>query len=346
MRSSLAILLWLTILGSPVRAAEAVLVNPALPNPGNLLMYTYVPDALPPRAPLVVALHGCTQGVRQFDDESGWTELADRLRFAVVFPEQPPANNKDGCFNFFSEAHNSRDRGEAASIMAMVEAMRSAHGTDPARTFVTGLSAGGAMAAVMLAAYPEAFQAGAIIAGVPYGCASTGGSFALEAQKRSWSFTYGEGVWAALRCGIDRGPGLHLPPAPQSPQDWRARLAEAGAPRPASWPRVSLWQGREDRIVHPQNLQELLEQWTAAHGIDQIPDAEEAAPAYRRRAYKDARGETKVETVEVLGLDHAVPVAPGSGPERCGRAASRHFADVGVCAAFLIARFWGIAPQP
>ena len=202
------------------------------------------------------------------------------------------------------------------------------------------------MTAVMLAAYPDAFKAGAIIAGVSYGCADTGGNILLEAQKRSFMFTYGEAVWAALRCGIDRAGGFRLPPAPQSPQDWRARLAEAGAPRPAASPRVSLWQGREDRTVHPQNLQELMEQWTAAHGIDQIPDHEEKTGLYRCREYQDAHGETLVEVVELPELDHALPVAPGSGPGRCGRAASRHFVDLGVCAAGLIARFWGLDPPP
>jgi poly(hydroxyalkanoate) depolymerase family esterase len=120
-------------------------------NPGKLLMFKYVPDGLAAGAPLVVALHGCNQSATDFDDESGWTEMAERLRFAVLLPGQQEANNPTRCFNFFLESDNRRGRGEAASIMAMIEAMRNQHRTDPDRTYVTGLSAGGAMTAVMLA---------------------------------------------------------------------------------------------------------------------------------------------------------------------------------------------------
>lgn len=149
-------------------------------------MYKYVPDGLPAGAPLVVGLHGCKQSAGSFDDESGWTSRADASRFALLFPEQQEANHRDRCFRFFSSDHNRRDQGEAASIRAMIEAMKASHGIDPGRIFDTGLSAGGGMAAVMLAAYPEVFQAGAIIAGLPYGCASTGGSITL-AWQRYWT---------------------------------------------------------------------------------------------------------------------------------------------------------------
>src|SRR3954466_3495881 len=87
--------------------------------------------------------------------------------------------------------------------------------------------------------------------------------------------------------------------------------------RRAVWPRVSLWQGTDDRTVDPQNLVELMEQWTAAHGVDQVPEREESTPAYRHREYKDSRGDTKVETFEFPTLGHAVPINPGAGPGTC-----------------------------
>ncbi len=334
----------LAAVASTAHTAQTVQVPSFGPNPGNLRMFKYVPDSLPVGAPLVVALHGCTQSATKFDDESGWTELADRLGFALLLPEQQHGNNERLCFNWFLPDHNRRGRGEAASIMAMVDAMKTGHGIDPKRIFVTGLSAGGAMTAVMLAAYPDVFRAGAIIAGIPYGCASTAGSAYLAMQRFWIVFWYGEGGWAAWQCGINlEGSVARSITMSRSPHTWRELLGEADGSRSTVWPKVSLWQGNDDRTVDPHNLVELMELWTAAHGVDQVPDHEENTPAYRHREYKDAGGDTKVETFEFPTLGHAVPVNPGAGPGTCGRVAP-HFNHVAVCAASLITSFWGLSP--
>src|SRR4051812_38332359 len=140
----------------------------ALGNPGCLRMYTYVPDPLPSAPALVVVLHGCLQTAAEYDLGAGWSTLADRFRFALLFPEQQRGNNPRGCFNWFQRSDSERDQGEAHSIRHMVEHMIQTHSIDRRRVFVTGLSAGGAMTLVMLAAYPEVFAGGAVIAGVPY----------------------------------------------------------------------------------------------------------------------------------------------------------------------------------
>jgi poly(hydroxyalkanoate) depolymerase family esterase len=142
-------------------------------NPGNLRMFVYVPERLSRGAPLVVALHGCSQTADDYDYGAGWSSLADRLGFAVVYPQQQPANNPQNCFSWFSPGDIARDHGESLSIRQMVEHAIASFGLDRRRIFVTGLSAGGAMASVMLATYPEVFAGGAIIAGLPYGCART-----------------------------------------------------------------------------------------------------------------------------------------------------------------------------
>jgi len=94
------------------------------------------------------------------------------LGFALLLPEQQRTNNPNSCFNWFQSGDIERGHGEAASIRQMVATMVSDHGIDPARVFVTGLSAGGAMTPVMLATYPEVFAGGAIIGGLPYGAAT------------------------------------------------------------------------------------------------------------------------------------------------------------------------------
>ena len=73
-------------------------------NPGNLRMFAYAPKDLPPKAPLVIALHGCTQTAAEYDHGSGWSSLADSLGFAVVYPQQQPANNPKNCFSWFLPA--------------------------------------------------------------------------------------------------------------------------------------------------------------------------------------------------------------------------------------------------
>lgn len=154
-------------------------------NPGALRARIYVPDDLPEAAPLVVVLHGCTQTAAGYDSGSGWSQLADQEGFALLFPEQQRANNPNLCFNWFVPSDTKRNGGEALSIRQMIEAVVVEYGLDPGRIFITGLSAGGAMASVMLACYPEVFTGGAIIAGLPYGSAKTI-SDGLRPHARLW----------------------------------------------------------------------------------------------------------------------------------------------------------------
>ncbi len=135
-------------------------------------MFTYLPPDVSAPCALMVVLHGCTQNAASYDRGAGWSTLAERFGFALLLPEQQRTNNPNGCFNWFQTGDIERGHGEALSIRQMVSKMVSDHGIDPARVFVTGLSAGGAMTSVMLATYPEVFAGGAIIAGLPYGAAN------------------------------------------------------------------------------------------------------------------------------------------------------------------------------
>ena len=117
-------------------------------------------------------LHGCGQTAAAFARDTGWGKLADQLGVPLVLPEQSGDNNRGRCFNWFRSAHVNRDLGEALSIRQMVAAAVDRFGSDPTRVFVAGLSAGGAMAAALMAAYPDVFAAGAIIAGLPVGAAT------------------------------------------------------------------------------------------------------------------------------------------------------------------------------
>ena len=119
-----------------------------------------------------MVLHGCGQEAVRFATDTGWIALAARLDFPLVLPEQGRENNHGGCFNWYRPTAIRRGRGEVLSIRQMVAFASRQFRSDPRRVFVVGLSAGGAMAAALLAAYPDVFAAGAIVAGLPVGCAS------------------------------------------------------------------------------------------------------------------------------------------------------------------------------
>lgn len=281
-------------------------------NPGNLRARCYVPPGLEGPAPLVVVLHGCTQDSAVYDHGSGWSTLADRHGFLLLFPEQRRANNPMLCFNWFSGNDTQRGMGEAASIRSMIEAMKTAHPVDPKRIFVTGLSAGGAMASAMLATYPEVFAAGAIIAGVAYGCAAD--------------------VTEAFDCmgGRARSDARAL-----------AGHVRRASPHKGPWPRVQVWQGSSDHTVVPSNADAIVLQWADLHGVGPKPDRADRVETYPRRAWLGADGEPVIEQYSITGMGHGIPLG---GTGSVGEAGA-HMLDVGLSSTARIAAFFGIAPE-
>ncbi len=291
-------------------------------NPGNLRMLAHVPADLPPGAPLVVVLHGCVQTAEAYDHGSGWSELADRHGFALLFPEQRRANNPNLCFNWFLPGDTARDQGEALSIRQMVARMVELHGLDPARVMLTGLSAGGAMAASVLAAYPEVFAAGAVIAGMAQGSAATL-SEALESMAHGRARTDRE--WVSM---VRDAPSLA-----------GGRAGRAGG----TWPRLSIWHGTADKVVAPANAAALEAQWTGLHGLTRSAGMDEVLGPHRRRTWQDPAGGVVVESWTIAGLAHAVPIDPeAADPDaRCGHQAP-FFVPAGISATWRIARFFGL----
>lgn len=284
-------------------------------NPGNLRMFDYVPDRLRSAPALIVVLHGCLQNAAGYDLGAGWSTLADRYGFALLFPEQQTANNPQRCFNWFQREDSERGQGEALSIRQMVDHMIRTHGVDRSRVFVTGLSAGGAMTSVMLATCPEVFAGGAIIAGLPYRCAN--------------------GVQEALRCMFQGQV--------RSAREW-GDLARAASPHRGPWPRVSVWHGTDDRTVTAINAAQIIKQWTDVHGLSEAPSRTEIVDGHPRRVWENAQGEEVIEDYLIEGMDHGAPIAVSTGDERHG-AAGPYLLDVGISSSYHIAKFWGVTAE-
>jgi poly(hydroxyalkanoate) depolymerase family esterase len=289
-------------------------------NPGALKMYRYVPAGLPAGSPLVVALHGCTQTALVYATHTEWNTLADRYRFAVVYAEQQRANNSSSCFGWFQSADISRGQGEALSIKQMVDHIKGSHGVNPARVFVTGLSAGGFMTAVMMATYPDVFAGGGIHAGGAHACATS----LLEASP-------------CQRGTVNR-----------TPQQWGDLVRGAFSGYGGPYPRLIAFHGASDATVAPADMQQAVDQWSNVLGIDRTPEVSETFRTSTHRIYRDAAGRDLIETFLIANTGHALIVDPGTGTDQ-GGATGAFSEDHDIYSSYYAAKFWGLTgngPSP
>jgi poly(hydroxyalkanoate) depolymerase family esterase len=281
-------------------------------NPGDLRMFSYVPENLQPVPALVVVLHGCGQTAAGYDLGAGWSTLAKHYGFALLMPEQQSSNNGQGCFNWFSPEDTTRGSGEACSISQMIARMVTDHRIDPHRIYVTGLSAGGAMTSVMLATYPEFFAAGAVIAGLPFGVA-TNVREALSGMFQTPARPAGELGDLVRNASDHRGP----------------------------WPKISVWHGSADRTVNPANADEIVKQWLDVHHLPSAPMSEGTVDGYPRQIWWNADGETLVESYTITNMAHGTPLGIADNDERYG-AQGAFMIEAGISSSYHIANFFGL----
>lgn len=142
----------------------------------------YVPAASAAPRRLLVMLHGCTQDPDDFARGTRMNTVAGEKGFLVLYPEQPASANPLKCWNWFAAAHQKRESGEPAILAGIIRRVAAQHGVDPTRVYIAGISAGGAMTAIMGATYPELFSGMAIHSGIAYGLVSNA-SEALVAMR-------------------------------------------------------------------------------------------------------------------------------------------------------------------
>jgi poly(hydroxyalkanoate) depolymerase family esterase len=177
-------------------APAGALATPDPPDPGQTttgsvisngdqypyILYTPTTYVAARTAPLLVMVHGCQTTAETELKVTRFDALAERAGFVVVYPDvdglgraQPgPANQ---CWKFPYPPAWSRDGSDAAAIADVTRAVMAARNIDPERVYIVGVSAGGLMAAIDAAAYPDIYAAVGLVetAGyVDWPCFTTG----------------------------------------------------------------------------------------------------------------------------------------------------------------------------
>jgi poly(hydroxyalkanoate) depolymerase family esterase len=232
--------------------------------------------------PLVVMLHGCSQTPDDFATGTTMNAVAEENDCLVAYPGQTQSANGSNCWNWFLDTDQRRDRGEPSIIADITKEIARGYSIDVARTYVAGLSAGGAMAAIMATTYPDVFAAAGIHSGLAYGAAHDLPS-ALQAMKGS-------------------NPKARVPGA--------SRHAHNGAE--GSVPFI-VFHGDRDSTVHPSNGEQAVAQAIARgaaplRGSDHVQIEKGKVPkghAFTRTIHRRADGTIAAEHWLVHGAGHA-----------------------------------------
>jgi poly(hydroxyalkanoate) depolymerase family esterase len=259
--------------------------------------------------PLVVMLHGCKQDPDAFAAGTRMNQLADRHGFLVLYPRQDGLSNLDHCWNWF-DASSQKGWGEAAIIAGMVQDITKRYSVDKRRVYVAGLSAGGAMTAILASCYADLFAAAAIHSGVEYEAATA--------------------PWNALSALSEGG---------KTPPDTAGRDAyKCSGSKRRPMP-VAVFQGEADTRVRPINADQIVRQF--AHMNDLADDGRdngsvkalptvsnwETVPGGHRYLVRDYRynGEVLIREYRIEGMGHAwsggdeaQPYNDKAGPDATG----------------------------
>ena len=231
---------------------------------------------------LIVMLHGCTQSPEDFAAGTGMNALAEEHRLLIVYPAQTGGDNSMSCWNWFRPGDQMRDTGEPAIIAGLTESLRDQYAIPKDRVFVAGLSAGGAMAAIMGETYPELYGAIGVHSGLAYGSANDVMS----------AFTAMRG-----QVGIEQAPSRN------------------GGGGPEAGPRMIVFHGSADTTVHPSNAGRII----ASHGGSLGKTSRsEHGPSGETRAYSRLVAERDDGThgIECWMIEGAQHAWSGGQPER------------------------------
>lgn len=280
--AALAATIGAVALAPPASAATLTEVTNFGPNPTNLRMHLWVPDNVAPRPAVLVALHYCTGSGPALHSGTEFANLATQYGFIIVYPS---ATRSGQCFDVSSPGALQRNgNSDPVGIVSMVNYVLSRHNADPARVFAAGVSSGAMMTNVLLGTYPDVFRAGAAFMGVPFGCfATTDGSM--------WNSACANGQII------------------RTPQQWGDLVRAAFPGYSGARPRMQLFHGTTDAILHFNNFGEEIKQWTNVHGLSQTPSfTDTPQPGWTRTRYGGTGLQAPVEAIRVDNVGHSLPL--------------------------------------
>jgi poly(hydroxyalkanoate) depolymerase family esterase len=247
---------------------------------GSRTYKLYVPESYAPGGALVVMLHGCKQHPDDFAAGTGMNALAEEHGCLVAYPAQSKNANGSNCWNWFQAGDQRREGGEPSIIAAIARDILRDYKADPARVYVAGLSAGGAMAAILASEYPDLFAAAGIHSGLPTGAAHDVPSAFAAMQKGTLKAGRAASIPLIVFHG-DADKTVH-------PRNGQAVLAQrtAGRASGASVEKGKATNGRGyTRAIHRDSTGKLLaEHWTV-HGSGHAWSG-----GSRRGSYTDPQG--------------------------------------------------------
>jgi poly(hydroxyalkanoate) depolymerase family esterase len=254
--------------------------------------------------PLLVMLHGCLQDPDDFALGTRMNAIAEEQRIFVLYPAQSEAANQTRCWNWFNAANQRRDQGEPSIIAGMTREVIGSYNIDARRVYVAGMSAGGAMAAIMAATYSDLYAAVGIHPGMPYGAAQNLMA-ALAAMKDG-------------RAIVTQLPSKSIP--------------------------LIVFHGDQDNMVNARNGEQLVSQWLGGPTPAGTQDTATARAsegngrAFTRTRYRDGAGHALAENWLVHDAGHAWSgggsggsFADASGPD-ASREMLRFFSSAALAA--------------
>ncbi|KAF8910766.1 acetyl xylan esterase [Mucidula mucida] len=246
-------------------------------NPTNVQNFAYVPQNLKANPGLLAAIHQCQGTAQGFFSSTSFRQLADQYGFIILYPDAP---DPGGCWDVHTNATLTHDAGgDSLGIVSGLRYLISGYGVDTDKVFSTGLSSGAMMTDVLAGAYPDVIRAGAVFAGVPYGC------FA------------GPDLWQS-QCANGQ--------LVKTAQQWGDQVRSGYPGYTGVRPRMQLWHGTADTTLYTQNFYEEIKQWTNVFNVSQTATA--TTQNWPMSGWTRSDYGPNVEGILASGVTHNIPV--------------------------------------